>query len=176
MKRKPLPLAQSVFFVILCFILGTVCTFGMLGLNDEVTKEECTYIETQFVDYHEMIKAKGNNSRGITIYCSDGKKYKIDPVCINDMLRDDIAELERNADIAMLLHPGSNEIVELTANNVKLLNFDETIGILVRESTFFVFLGVLMYLGSLAFLIDAIINIKIERKKKYRKNRLKKKQ
>ena len=72
-----------------------------------------------------VIKAKGNRSRGITIYCSDGKKYGINPVCINDILRDDISKLERNVDIAMLLHPGSNEIVELTANNVKLLNFDE---------------------------------------------------
>ncbi|MBQ8783723.1 MAG: hypothetical protein IJZ57_08135 [Clostridia bacterium] len=169
MKRKPLPLAQSVFFVILCIFIGTVCISDVLYRTDEVTKEECTYIETQFVDYHETIKAKGNHSRGITIYCSDGEKYEISPKCINDMLRDDISELNRNSDITLLLYPESDTIVELTADNAKLLDFDESIKNNRKGITIFLLLGIFMYIGALAFLVDAIINIKIERKKKHHK-------
>lgn len=169
MKKERITLVLYLFFMVLFVFLGTVNTFGIQYWNEDFKKEECIYIETQFADYQETRKLIIAQNKGITIYCTNGEKYDINPVCINKMLREDISELERKADITMLVHPDSNEIVELTANDVKLLDFNNATDVLDYKATSSHLFGILMYISSLVCLANAIIHIKSKKNKKYKR-------
>ncbi|MBQ8783722.1 MAG: hypothetical protein IJZ57_08130 [Clostridia bacterium] len=169
MKKERFTLVMYLFFMVLFFFLGTVNTFGIKYWNDDFKKEECTYIETKFADYQETKKSIIYKDKGITVYCTNGESYDINPACINKMLRDDISELEKYSDITILVHPDSNEIVELTANDVKLLDFNNATDVLDSKSTSCHLFGIVMYIGSLAFLFNTIMHIKSEKHKKYKK-------
>ena len=56
--RDPIPLGLAVFLLIAGLFLGSVFTFGMQYWNSEVTREECTLIDTQFVSYKEIRQKK----------------------------------------------------------------------------------------------------------------------
>ena len=58
MKSDPMPLGLAVFVLIAGLFLGSVFTFGMQYWNSEVTREECTLIDTQFVSYEEIHQTK----------------------------------------------------------------------------------------------------------------------
>ena len=51
MKRDPMPFGLAIFLLIAGLLLGSVFTFGMQHWNAEVTREECTLIDTEFVSY-----------------------------------------------------------------------------------------------------------------------------
>ena len=92
-------------------LLGTVFTFGMQYWSETVTREECLYIETQFLDYKEIKQRSRINQ--IAIDCADGERYFIDQVSINTRLREYLAELEKNDNITMLIHPNGGNIIDL---------------------------------------------------------------
>ena len=58
MMRDPMPLGLAVFLLIAGLFLGSVFTFGMQYWNSEVTREEYTLIDTQFVSYKEIRQPK----------------------------------------------------------------------------------------------------------------------
>ena len=169
MKKERLTLVLYLFFMVLFIFLGTVNTFGIPYWNKDFKKEECIYIETQFVDYQETKKLIISQNKGITIYCTNGENYDINPVCINKMLRDDISKLEKYSDITIMVHPDTNDVVELTTNNVKLLDFNNATDVLAYKATSSHLFGIFMYISFFVFLINATIHIKSYRNKKYKK-------
>ena len=156
-KDEPITLGQSLVLLVLGLLMGTVFTFGMQYWNDTVIKEECTYIETQFLDYEE-IKQRGRINQ-IAIDCSDGERYFIDQVSVDTELRESLAETEENDNIAMLIHPDGGDILELTIDGAELLNFDETTEELGKNARTFGYLGLFMYLAALLGLICTFSNV-----------------
>ena len=86
----------------------------------------------QFLDYKEIKQRSRINQ--IAIDCADGERYFIDQVSINTRLREDLAELEKNDNITMLIHPNGGNIVELTHCGAELLNFEETMETLGKDA------------------------------------------
>ena len=150
MKRDPMPFGLAIFLLIAGLLLGSVFTFGMQHWNAEVTREECTLIDTEFVSYKEMSQSKRPMGiKEIAVDCVNGERYFIDGVSINSDLRNSLSELSEHQNIRLLIHPNSNVIVEFSTENGMILTFDETIRKLGGEATGFLFLGLFMYFCSL---------------------------
>ncbi len=156
-KDDTITLGQSLALLVVGLLLGTVFTFGVQYWSETVTKEECTYIETQFLDYKEIKQRSRTNQ--IAIDCADGERYFIDQASINTRLRENLAELEKNDNITMLIHPNGGNIVELKHYCTELLNFEETIETLGKDAKTFGYLGLFMYLVSFLGLICTVLNI-----------------
>ena len=91
--------------------------------------------------------------------CSDSERYFIDGVLINIELKNNLSQLKTNDEITLLIHPTSNSVVEFSAGDVTLINFDEAINKLGNEATEFLVLGMFMYLCALLGLGNIILNI-----------------
>lgn len=150
MNREPMPLGLAIFLLIAGLFLGSVFTFGTQYWNSEVTPEECTVIDTEFVSYEERHGVKRPMEiKEIAVDCANGERYFIDGVSINTDLKNSLSMLSQQQEIHLLIHPNSNTIVELSTGNGTILTFDETIRKLGGEATGFLFLGLFMYLCSL---------------------------
>ncbi|MBP3696096.1 MAG: hypothetical protein J6J45_01015 [Clostridia bacterium] len=160
MKRDPMPLGLAIFLLIAGLFLGSVFTFGMQYWNSEVTREDCTLIDTQFVSYKEIRQLKRPMEiKEIAVYCVNNERYFIDGVSINSDLRNSLSELSKHQKIYILIHPNSNTIVEFSTENGTILTFNETIHKLDREATGFLFLGLFMYFCSLVGLYYTAFHI-----------------
>ena len=150
MKRTPIPLGLAIFLLIAGLFLGSVFTFGMQYWNSEVTREDCTLIDTQFVSYKEIRQPKRPMEiKEIAVDCVNNERYFIDGVSINSDLRNSLSELSKHQKIRLLIHPNSNTIVEFSTENGTILTFNGTIHKLGEEATGFLFLGLFMYFCSL---------------------------
>ena len=165
-KSDPMPFKLAVFMLAVGILLGSVFTFGMQYWNKNIPKEECKVVKTQFLAYDEIWHVKPTVSIvEIAIDCTDGNRYFIDGVSINEELRNQLSSLSKNDDITLLIHPNGNTIVEFLNDQTVLLNFDETISKLDEESTGFLFLGIFMYFCALVGLYYTVYHI-IRRKTK----------
>ena len=169
MKKRssdPMPFKLAVFMLAIGILLGSIFTFGMQYWNENIPREDCRVVKTQFLSYDEIWHAKPTVGLvKIAIDCTDGNRYFIDGVSINEELRDQLSSLSKNDDITLLIHPDSNTIVEFSNGKTVLLNFDETIGKLEGESTGFLFLGLFMYFCALVGLYYMVYHM-IRRKAK----------
>ncbi len=169
MKKRtsdPMPFKLAVFMLAIGILLGSIFTFGMQYWNENIPREDCTVVKTQFLSYDEIRHAKPTvRIVEIAIDCADGNRYFIDGVSINEELRDQLSSLSKNDDITLLIHPNSNTIVEFSNGQTILLNFDETIGKLDTESSGFLFLGLFMYFCALVGLYYTVYHV-IRRKTK----------
>ena len=155
-----MPLGLAIFLLIAGLFLGSVFTFGMQYWNSEVTREDCTLIDTQFVSYKEIRQLKRPMEiKEIAVYCVNNERYFIDGVSINSDLRNSLSELSKHQKIYILIHPNSNTIVEFSTENGTILTFNETIHKLDREATGFLFLGLFMYFCSLVGLYYTAFHI-----------------
>ena len=165
MKRDPMPLGLAIFLLIAGLFLGSVFTFGMQYWNSEVTREDCTLIDTQFVSYKEIRQRKHPMKiKEIAVDCVNNERYFIDGVSINSDLRNSLSELSKHQKICILIHPNSNTIVEFSTENGTILTFNETIHKLGGEATGFLFLGLFMYFCSLVGLYYTAFHIIKKRK------------
>ena len=160
MKRDPMPLGLAIFLLIAGLFLGSVFTFGMQYWNSEVTREDCTLIDTQFVSYKEIRQLKRPMEiKEIAVDCVNNERYFIDGVSINSDFRNSLSELSKHQKICILIHPNSNTIVEFSTENGTILTFNETIHKLGGEATGFLFLGLFMYFCSLVGLYYTAFHI-----------------
>ena len=160
MKREPMPLSLAILLLTFGLILGSVFTFGMQYWNSEVTREDCTLIDTQFVSYKEIHQPKRPMEiKEIAVDCVNNERYFIDGVSINSDLRNSLSELSKHQKIRILIHPNSNTIVEFSTENGTILTFNETIHKLGGEATGFLFLGLFMYFCSLVGLYYTAFHI-----------------
>ena len=161
-----MPLKLAVFMLVIGILLGSVFVFGMQYWNKNIARDDCTAVKTQFLSYDEIRQLKRPMTiKEIAIDCTDGNRYYIDGVSINEELRNQLSLLSENENIKLLIHPNSNTIVEFSNDQTVLMNFDETISRLEGESFGFLFLGLFMYLCALVGLYYTVYHI-IRRKPK----------
>lgn len=162
-----MPLGLAIFLLIIGLLLGSVFTFGMQHWNRKVAKQDCELVETGFVSYEEIGKpARPSAIQKIAVDCTNGNRYFIDGVSVNQKLRDDLSKLSAQENIVLLIHPNSNTIVELSHGDDDLLTFVDTIHKLRDEATGFLFLGIFMYLCSFVGLYYTVLQLTLKKKAK----------
>ena len=139
-------MSVAVFFLVVGLLMGSIFTFGMQYWNDEVNREDCHAIETEFLSHKEIRRLKRfYKVREISVDCSNGNRYFIDGECVNAELQDDLENLSEGEPITLLIHPNSNTIVAFSTDEAEILNFDDAITQLDHKSTAFLFLGLFLY-------------------------------
>ena len=159
-KSDPMPFHLAVFMLVIGILIGSVFTFGMQYWNENIPREDCTVVETQFLAYDEIWHSKPTVSIvKIAIDCADGNRYFIDGVSIDEELQNQLSSLSKNDSITLLIHPNSNTIVEFSSGNAILLSFDDTINKLDGEASGFIFLGLFMYFCALVGLYYTVYHM-----------------
>ena len=165
-KSAPISLAAAVFMLVVGVLLGNVFTFGMQYWNDDIPREDCTMIKTQLLSYDEIRHGKHPMGiKEIAIDCSDGNRYFIDGVSINEDLINKLSSLTANNNITLLIHPNSNTIVEFSNGQTVLLDFNDTIKRLEGEADGFLLLGVFTYFYALIGVYYIVYHIKHRKNK-----------
>ena len=169
MKKDPMPLGMAIALLIVGIFLGSIFSFGMQYWNKEVTREECSKIETQFLGYQKIRQSKRPATiKEIAINCANGDRYYIDGVSIDSELIENISKLVYGENVTLFIHPNHNVVVELSTNSGIILPFSETIDKLGSEATGFLFLGLFMYFCSLVGLYYVVWHGIEKRKRKAR--------
>ena len=163
-KKSSLSMQQAIFFLIVGLLLGTVFTFGMAHWNEEIPRESCKRVETEFLDYHE--NRSRHSIREILIDCSNGERYSIDGVSINKELRNAVGNLSEGERIRLLIHPNSDTILEFSCNEGLILEFKDTIKKLGQEKNGFGILGGFMYVLALVGLYHIAVQTIFKKKKR----------
>ena len=142
--------AQALLLLVIGAIMGTVFTFGMQHWNKTVTREECTYVETCFLDSWEIYGAnRPHTLNEILVDCSNGERYSIDSVCAKETIQNMLKEMKGGTEIQLLIHPNTDNIMEFKVGETVLLDFDYASEQLTDEGTGFFWLGIVLYAFAL---------------------------
>ena len=153
-NNRPMTKVEAWFLLIAGFIMGTVFTFGMQYWNAPVTKEESIHATAIYESY--ATQREQGRVKEIIVRFKDHEQLYIDGACINDMLLNSIDNLVPGIELSMIVHPKSNTIMELHADNQVLLEFQNTSEKLTGEATGFMGLGLFCYVLSVCGLISLL--------------------
>lgn len=163
--KKKESLSDAVKIIVIGLLLGTVFTFGQQFWSATVTRNECTVVETTFVDYEYNHGLGRYKSKSLSVVCGDGERYWFDSASIYYSLMDELDAIVPGEEITLLLHPNSDVILELATENKVILSFDEAMEDVAGERTFFFYMGILMY-GSSLYGVYVVVKV-LKRRKEY---------
>ena len=124
MRKDPMPLGLAIGLLIVGILLGSVFTFGMQYWNAPVTQEEAIHTTAIYESY--ATQRERGRVKEIIVRFEDHDQLYIDGVSINDDLLNSIDNLAPGIELSMIVHPNSNTIMELHADNQVLLEFQNT--------------------------------------------------
>ena len=153
-NNRPMTKVEAWFLLIAGLIMGTVFTFGVQYWNAPVTKEESIHTTAIYESY--ATQRERGRVKEIIVRFKDHEQLYIDGVCINDMLLNSIDSFVPGIELSMIVHPNSNTIMELHADNQVLLDFQDTVEKLTAEATGFMGLGLFCYVLSVCGLISLL--------------------
>ena len=164
-KKSILSMRQAICFLILGLMAGTVFTFGTVYSNADVPRESCARIETEFLDDKKIYSKRSSYLKEIAIDCADGERYFINGVSIDQALLYEVEMLSEGDAVTLLIHPKSHRILEFTAGDRLILNFEDTIAKFEKENVGFIILGIFSYCFAVVGLYH-IVEQKFFRKNK----------
>lgn len=157
-NKKSMTKGEAWFLMIAGMIMGTVFTFGMQYWNAPVTQEKAIHTTAIYESY--ATQREQGRVKEIIVRFEDHEQLYIDGVCINDKLLNSIDNLAPGLELSMIVHPNSNTIMELYADNQVLLEFQKTSEKLAGEATGFMGLGLFCYVLSACGLINLVFRKK----------------
>ena len=124
MTNKKPNLKRNNFFLSLFVttIIAIVFTVLVPYLNAPIEKSEAISVTASFSDYRKM-RSKGV-VQSLNLSFHNHMNLRIDRTCINDRLIDELDNIEAYTQVNMLVHPNSNNIMELSYNGKEILNFE----------------------------------------------------
>lgn len=167
MKLRPMPLSMAIFLLIAGIIMGSIFIFGVQHWNAEISREECSTVQTKFVSYEVLHqRRKPHKIHEYAVDCANNERYFIDGECINKDLENALNRLVEDAHITLLIHPNQNTIVEFTTPYSTILAFDDTMEKLGTERTGFLILGIFLYVCALLGLYFILYHVIRAQKRK----------
>lgn len=170
-KSEPLNRWVALVMALISIFIGTVFS-SELYLNQPIKREDATKINCVFVDFGGGHKKLKGGTTDITLHFNDDSFQFIDNYCVSDELIERLKTIPSGTEFKMLVNPKNDYVVELVANDVVLLDFDYAQKELEREGVRSFYLGIVMYVFAIIFIIQAILDFK----KKIRRAKLKKKE
>ncbi len=160
-KRKSEPLNRWVALVmaLISIFMGTVFS-SIIYLNQPIDREEATKLNCVFVDFGGGHKKLKGGTTDITLRFNDDSFQSIKNYCISDELIEKLKTTPSGTEFEMLINPKNNYVIELIANDEVLLDFDYAQKELEQESVGFFYLGIVMYVFSIIFIIQAILDFR----------------
>lgn len=145
-NRAALSKPQWVIFLVLCLFMGTVFTFGVQYWKAPIEKSEAIYAKATYTS-HEVSGGRRRSDR-ILLYFSDYAQLDIEASCVNQTVKEKLARLPSDTEVELLIHPNTSMVLELQAEDEKILEFQETQEKLRIERNEFLILGLILYAGA----------------------------
>ncbi len=167
-KSEPLNRWVALVMALISIFMGTVFS-STLFLNRPIDREEATELTYTYKDFTGHEKGKGGFTE-IKLIFSDGSAQYIDASCVTDEIFKAIEETAPGTNFTMLINPRNNYIVELSTDDVSILDFDYAQKELERYAVGSFYLSLAIYGFAIFFIIQAILDFK----KKIKRAKLKK--
>lgn len=171
-KRKSEPLNRWVALVmaLISIFMGTVFS-STLFFNQPIAKEDATELTYTYTEF--IVHTKRGGFTNLKLLFNDGSAQYIHACCVNDKLVQKLEQILIGTEFKMLVNPQNNNVVELIANDVALLDFDYAQKELEIYGVEFFILGIVMYVFAIIFIIQAILDFKrkIKRAKRKKSNK-----
>lgn len=160
-KRKAEPLNRWVALImaLISIFMGTVFSSTMF-LNQPIEREDATELNCVFLGFGGGHKKLKGGTTDITLHFKDNSFQFIDNYCVSDELIEKLKTIPSETEFKMLVNPKNDYIVELIANEEILLDFDYAQKQLERNGVRFFYLGIVMYVFAIIFIIQAILDFK----------------
>lgn len=165
-KTVVLSLPKAIFMFAAGAILGCIFIFGVPYLYADVPQGQCRQVETQY-DSVEVFYGRSGSKR-ITLSCSDGEEYSIHDSVIQSENLEKLSSMEKGENISLTLHPLGGGVLELSADDGVIIDFDTSMEILSGQIVGFRYLGIFSYGASLFGLCCMIFDIMLEAGKRNR--------
>ena len=143
LKRKNFFFSFS-FSLIVTSIIAIVFTFVVPFYNAPIEKSEAISITATFSDYSK-IRSKGV-VQSLMLSFHNHTSLRIDRTCINDKLISELDNIEAYTQVSMLVHPNSNNIMELSYNGKEILNFEYSKNKMNFITNIIIFFGLILYI------------------------------
>lgn len=168
-KRKSEPLNRWVALVmaLISIFMGTVFSL-VLHSNQPIDREEAIELTCNYKEF--IVRTRRSSIAEIKLLFYDGSTQYIDGSCANDKLVEALEKVPVGTTLKMLTNPNNDYVVELISNDETLLNFDYAQKELERDGVGFFYLGIVMYVFAIIFIIQAILDFR----KKIKQAKLKK--
>ncbi len=158
-KSEPLNRWVALIMALISIFMGTVFS-STLFLNQPIAREDAIELTCIFEDYKGGTRHLKGGYTEITLIFKDGSKQYIDSCCLSYELCEEIENITSGTEIKLLINPNNNYVIELIANDKKLLDFDTTQKDLKNEGLGFFILGLVMYIFAIIFIVQAMFDLK----------------
>lgn len=133
----------AIFMAVLSFFV-TCVFFGTFRTNTSIEKNATDQISAIF-DYYELPYRRHHSLPYAILFFKNGEKEFIPGACVNENLKNELAELEKGTELHMLISENSDDVVELKTNSKTLLSLDYSQKMLKQEGKGFLFMSVLTF-------------------------------
>ena len=145
--KEKTKLSYAVKLIVVGLLLGTVFTLFELDKVVPVKREDCSLVQTCFVNY-ELISPKGT-LEAVQLQCADWGQYYIDNSAFTEQLQNELDMLSPHEEITMLVQRNTAIVMELSAQGNVLLSFEEVAEAMEAEFPVMFYVGLLMYAFTL---------------------------
>ena len=161
-KSEPLNKWVALVMALISIFMGTVFS-SMLYPNRPITREEATELTCTYKEF--IVRTQRGSIREIKLLFYDGSAQYIDGCCIKNELEEKLEKTPIGTNFKMLVNPKNNNIVELVADDIVLLDFDYAQKELERNGVGFLYLGIVMYVFAIIFIIQAVLDFRKKMKR-----------
>lgn len=152
MKSKKRSMPESLFLLVAGLVLGIVFTFGMQRWNVSISRNEAIEATAAIRSIEEQY-GRRHHLKEIRIEFQDHDPLTIDGSCADSELLEMLRQLPDGTVAEMSIHPKSDTILEMRASDITLLEFDESIERLNKETSGFTYLGIFCFAVALFGLV-----------------------
>lgn len=135
---------KGAMVALLCasLLVGTVFTTQPIR-NRKIEREEALVVSGTFAQAHPV------SNKGVLKYIdlefADAEEQTIDGCCVGQGLEDKLAQFPSGTKLRLLVHPQSQYVLQMEADGVILLEFDDAQEYLWREAIGFMWIGLNLY-------------------------------
>lgn len=139
--------------LVISLFVGTIFC-NILFQRPEINREEAISLTASYVECDPGMRRR-SKIRFIDLKFSNSSEQTIDGCCCSELLLTELEALPAGTEMRLLIHPVSNDVLEITVEGKTLLDFSAALGKLRTEATLFFLLGLLIYSGGIAAVVEA---------------------
>lgn len=148
------PILFALPILLVSLFIGTIFC-SMIFQRPEIAREEAISLTATYIQCDSAIRWSWHRTRSIDLEFSNATEQTIDGCCSTKALLSELEALPAGTEMHLLIHPVSNDVLEIVANGNSLLEFSESIRKLRNETFGFFCLGLFLYVCGIFAALEA---------------------
>jgi hypothetical protein len=154
-------LSDSPTYIIIISLLAVVMATVFVNMKNDfavVKRSECHVFTGTFDSYDQDHKCY------IELYFTGDEMLEVHHSCGSEALFDKLDALEKGDQVAVLVNPNVDYVVEIKTEEQEILNFEKSQELMLKDATGFMWLGIAVYCGAAYLFVYGIYMFIKERK------------